>query len=140
MQKILESTTFRRKIEISDQNWVEKMFHFSKMVKVCEFPDNFQKFQKISGKLEFWNSELKIMLSDQNWVRKMPNMLKLVKYQPNTANFPKSRFPIPKSQKISGNIKSVKNYYKHVTVISSQKSSQKSIHFGKNVKSCYSSM
>ena len=70
----------------------------------------------------------------------MPNMLKLVKNQPNTAKFPKSRFPIPKSQKISGNIKSVKNYYKHVTVISSQKSPQKSIHFGKNVKSCYSSM
>ena len=55
------------------------MFHFAKMVKGCKFLDNFQKFQKNPGKLEFWNSGLKIKLSDQNWVGKIPNMLKLVK-------------------------------------------------------------
>ena len=138
--KIPKSTVFECKIKISDQNWVENMSHFAKTVKGCKFSDHFQKFQKNPGKLEFWNSELKIELSDQNWVGKIPNMLKLVKNQPISANFPKSQFPIPKSQKISGNIKSVKNYCKYGTVISSIIIPQKSINIGKNVKSCYSSM
>ena len=66
------------------------MFHFAKMVKVCIFPDNFQKFQKNPKKLEFWNSGLKIKLSDQNWVGKIPNMLKLAK---NSKFRRISRFP-----------------------------------------------
>ena len=79
--------------------WYPMCWNWPKTAISWELPD-FRKISgKISGQLEFWNSELKIKFSDKNWVGKIPNTLKLVKISQFQAI---SRFPdfqIPDSRK-----------------------------------------
>ena len=70
------------KIDLREQNWVEKIINMlkfaqtSKFFRVSRFPENFRKYFSKTG---IWNSEFKIDFSDQKWVELIPNMLQFAK-------------------------------------------------------------
>ena len=61
----------------TEWEWYPICWTWAKKANSTEFPDFQKNSGRISGKLEFWNSELKIDFSDQNWVGMIPNMLDL---------------------------------------------------------------